>query len=631
VRQSEAAAELLEVESSSAREPGVAEPVPAAPAHPQGWSWDLPAGSETPPRLNLSVRTVAVVALAVLALVLWVVALPSVEPARISGWGLLTALPLAWYAAYVLALAAMALVFVGRFRLRLLLAAAAPLFLVLFATTSVVYGAPRYPWTYKHLGVIEYLAEYWKPALDLDIYQNFPGFFYLMAILHSVTHIPLQVMAEYSELGASVLNAIAFYWAAGALVRSRATRAFAVVLFTLTNWIGQSYFSPQALAYPAALFVIGAFLRLIALGHGRPRTSVPWFAELQRPSAFWGRPSSLVLVTVAFEFVVVSHQFTPIAILVQMAALAVVFLLRRPWLLVLFGVLTLLWLIHAYPYISSHFSIFDFSGYANLAPPEVLAPALPGSVFMAHDVPRLLVAFHALATLVAAGLSIRRTRSVRNLVLPGLLAASPVLIVVVQPYGQEGIYRFYLFAIPWCCLVIARELFVLSRTRWRVWVGVAAVLAIVGSLAPLALYRNELVNYVYPQDVATDQWFEVNTPTRSELLLLVPAFPARSTGSYPRHIVLDDPLSPALLHDVPGFTGSANSGADLLAFTKEYVDRQKLDHDVYLSIGPTQFAYARLYGLVGAEAYQDYLDRLRADPAFRLAYQNGDSYLFKAS
>jgi hypothetical protein len=113
--------------------------------------------------------------------------------------------------------------------------------------------------------------------------------------------------------------------------------------------------------------------------------------------------------------------------------------------------------------------------------------------------------------------------------------------------------------------------------------------------------------------------------------LLLPAYPARSTGNYDRHLLLDDPLSPALLHDVPGFETSTATGPDLLDFTKSYVSSRREDHDVYLALGPTQYRYAELYGLVSPQALDDYVRLLKSDPEFKLVYSQGQSYVFSAS
>lgn len=601
------------------------------PTAAEGSHRDVLVPTTTKQRVRLPSRAACALGLAGVSLVLWVLALPSVRVDKISGWGLLTSLPLLWYVAYAMAMAAVLVALTATAsRPRLFGLALASLVLVLYATTSVTYGVPRYPWTYKHIGVTEYLMNHWSPALDVDIYQNFPGFFYLVGLLHQITQVPLLLMARYAEFGSVILNALVLYWAVGALTRSIRVRVVTVVLFTLTNWVGQTYFAPQALAFPAAIFVVGAFLRLVAADHGLPRQG-PLREQIVRGRPFWASSAGVILCTAAFAVIVVSHQFTPVAVMMQLLGLTILFRLRRPWLVLLFGVLEFAWLVHAYPYISRHFSIFDLSGYENIRPPAALHPVLPGAGVIAQ-VPHIIVLFVVVATVAGAVLAVLRKRSIHSVLVPAVLAAAPGAIVMVQPYGQEGILRWYLFALPWCCLVIARDLLTAAwlHRRRRVAVVLLVVISALGVLAVPSVFGNEMINRVAPTDVAADQWFEQNTPTGSELLLLVPAYPSRSTGDYDRHLLRDDPLSPALLHDVPGFTGSTDSGQDLLRFTNSYVRSRAADHDVYLALGPTQLAYVTLYGLVSKPAYDDYVTRLLADQEFQLVYQRGDSYVFKA-
>ncbi|MGI8456680.1 MAG: hypothetical protein ACR2LI_01000, partial [Propionibacteriaceae bacterium] len=324
--------------------------------------------------------------LAGLALVVWLVSIPFVRVSAIDGWGLLSGLPLGWYAAYAITTVALLVGLgsatsssLGAIRFRLVrskqwVPAFAVLVIILFATTALVYDAPRYPWTYKHIGVTEYLILHGAPAPDLDIYQNFPGFFYIMGLLHELTRIPLLLMARWSEVVTMAVNAVVVYWTMGALTRSARERAVTVVLFTLSNWIGQTYFAPQALAFPVGMLVIGVFLRLLAAGHGRPATSAAILVAepTQRHAAhapghtsFWSRPGAVLLCVGLFAVIVVSHQFTPVAVLLQLGLLVVIFRARRPWLLVVCAIVEGLWVLTTLPYLTAHFSLLEKTKFDN--------------------------------------------------------------------------------------------------------------------------------------------------------------------------------------------------------------------------------------------------------------------------
>ena len=156
------------------------------------------------------------------------------------------------------------------------------------------------------------------------------------------------------------------------------------------------------------------------------------------------------------------------------------------------------------------------------------------------------------------------------------------------------------------------------------------VASTLGLLALPSVFGNEMIYNVHPADVAASQWFEEKTPEGSELLLVVPAYPKRTTGYYDRHLLADDPLAPNLLREVEGFDRSTRTGSQLLAFTRSYTRVQTQDHNVYLAVGPTQRAYIKYYGLVDERALDEFLSGLLVDPEFQLVYERDGSYLFKA-
>ena len=48
---------------------------------------------------------------------------------------------------------------------------------VLHGTAPAVFAEPRYPWVYKHFGVVEYIVAHGSVNGQIDIYHNWPGFF----------------------------------------------------------------------------------------------------------------------------------------------------------------------------------------------------------------------------------------------------------------------------------------------------------------------------------------------------------------------------------------------------------------------------------------------------------------------
>ena len=506
----------------------------------------------------------------VLALVLWALSLPSVHPEDMSGWGLLPALPALWYVAFGVAVAGVVGALVARGRVaHTVVVPLAALVALLFATTSAVYATPRYPWTYKHLGVTEYVLQHWSVDRSIDIYHNFPGFFFLAAGISKVTGIAPMTLAQWTQPVLSALTAAAVYWAVGALTSSGRIRYGAVLLYLLGDWIGQNYFAPQGLAFPVALFVLGGLLRSVPPGAAglrwaRLRALVPEDDDGEPPGDrhFWAGRRGTALLVIAFAFVVVSHPLSPVILLGQSVVICVLLRPARPWLPVAFVAVELFWLMLAWPFLSSTYDLFEF-GVTNIEPPEVsLVEPLPGYELGLWAAP-LLMAVLALLTVYSVLRGLRRpggwwcrwpwrpcrsswcspsrtaTRDLPGLPLRAALAGVPRLGAVLRRQRAVG-------AAPAPAGAADRR-----RRRPRP----------AGQLRG----RDELPGRRL--DVDADVWFEQNTPDGSVLLPFTSAYPWRATAGYADH--LPDPTRSVVgLTEFTGFAEAAEDQTDLVEFTQ---------------------------------------------------------------
>ena len=95
----------------------------------------------------------------------------------------------------------------------------------------------------------------------------------------------------------------------------------------------------------------------------------------------------------------------------------------------------------------------------SIDPPQTaVSHPLAGYSLALWAAPLVMVVLALLAAWAAAVAVFRRRRAARMLVPMGL-AGVPLVMVLGQPYGNEGIFRAYLFALPFLAFVVALHLF----------------------------------------------------------------------------------------------------------------------------------------------------------------------------
>ena len=144
------------------------------------------------------------------------------------------------------------------------------------------------------------------PSIEtLAIYHNWPGFFAgAAAVTEWLGFGDAVAVAAWTPLALNLLTLASLVFLLGHFTTSRPTVWLAGLLFFVTNWIGQDYFSPQAVAYVLYLTIVGLAMRFY-----RPISPQ--------------RPTIAVHVTMAMLILalVISHQLTPIVLLVALAGL----------------------------------------------------------------------------------------------------------------------------------------------------------------------------------------------------------------------------------------------------------------------------------------------------------------------
>jgi GT2 family glycosyltransferase len=547
-------------------------------------------------------RAVAIhTAILISALVAWALALLATDLGRMGGIGLLNALPPLYFAAFALVLVGFSAAATRRdLPPQLLGAYVFVLVIVLHATTALLYDEPRYAWTYRHLGVINLLAATGHADRSIDIYNNWPGFFAANAWLSKTSGVPAISYAGWAQVFFNLLGVLGVRFALRGLIRDEKLLWTAAFLFVLGNWVGQDYLSPQAFGFTLSLVILGLCLR--------------WRRTRERePSAPSLPPAATLLAAGAcYLAVLISHQLTPILLIISVTALAVVVRRVPLWVPVAMVALEAWWVALAWPFVSTHFAIIAPAGTGAAAPTRDLARALPGAALSFYAPAAVMAAMAAFGLLGAW----QRRRAGSRILVPVLLIAAPVAAVAFQSYGGEGPYRAFLFALPWLAFLAAA----LMRSRFPRLLAASAVLGV-----PLlfAYFGQELANRVPRDDVAAARWYETHAPPDSIRIRLAPSAPDRLTARYPLVSLAD----PDALLDLPAFVGHRLGRADVPRL--EALIRRQRGHRAFVSLSLAQQDYARLNGLLPDGSVRSFVGALEHTRAFHLVFRRPTAWVFE--
>jgi hypothetical protein len=420
----------------------------------------------------------ALAALALLAaggLTLFVVSLSQVRLAGMNGLGLISALPVSSLLGLAMLITAFCATLAlppgrvtGRGRAVLLAVTLAAIGVCLNGVTAIVESEPRFPTTYQIAGFVGYIAQNGHTAPAVDAYFSWPGFFALVAFLQGVAgHHDLTPILRWWPAAIDLLCLLPLWLILANLRISARAKWLAALLFTLGNWVGQDYFSPQSfnfLLYLTFAAILLTWFRWPA-GPRPPRRHEPpvvrrlatrLFGRLTpgelppRPIAPRDRVVLFTLLVAIFTASVVSHQLTPVFMLAACAGLIAARRCHSPTLLILLGVIFAGWVsFGTVAYWSGHLSTV-FGGFGQLS--SNLSTSVTGrlsGVSAQHELIPLgrIAAALLLVVLAAAGLVRRRRRGTddRSVL---VLACVPFAGFAVQSYGGEIALRVYLFALP---------------------------------------------------------------------------------------------------------------------------------------------------------------------------------------
>ncbi|MFH8790410.1 lipopolysaccharide biosynthesis protein [Streptomyces roseoverticillatus] len=381
---------------------------------------------------------------------------------RMGGLGLISVLPVATLAGAALLIGAFvaALCLDGQ-RRRLLTAVLVLTVVCLHALPAVLEAQPRFATAWQHLGFLDFIDRTGVAAPDLDARWSWPGFFALMAFAAKVAGV-----SDLTEVLRWWPTAIQLLCLAPLALLLRAVRAgwrakwTAAWLFVLCGWVGQDYFSPQALNY----FFYLLFAAVLLVWFRWPRqlrgALVPGETE-PLPAGRRAQGALLAVVVALFAASVVSHQLTPFVMLGVLTALVVTRRSTLRGLPLLCGVMLVVWVgFLAEPYWSGHFDEL-FGGLGSLG--GNVSSSVSGRIEGGSPVHKLVLYTRVLLAggvlaFAAVGWWRRRRAGIGDVALL-VLTAVPFLAFGMQSYGGEVALRVFLFALPGACVLAALALF----------------------------------------------------------------------------------------------------------------------------------------------------------------------------
>lgn len=530
---------------------------------------------------------------------LWTITLRAVDPRAMSDIGLVSVLPNAFFTALALLTASFAtLVHTRRHRPALLGAHLIVLIALLHATPAIVYGTLRYSWSWKHVGIVDYIARHGsvnRSIETLDVYHNWPGFFGVDSLLNQLAGLPDAIAAAvWAPLLFNVLNLLGVLFLVTGLTGDRRIVWSAAWLYFVASWVGQDYFAPQALAFFEYLMVLGVAVR-------------------HRPGAGWTLPVGVVLIVM----IAVTHPLTGVMTPLALVALAVSGHPVR-LLAVASVAITATWdLVFAWPFVGPNIhSALESIGWPWSTTESSLAATqhLSSGQALVAVLARLLVG--AMLVLAAVG-AVRAWRAKRLSRAAVVLALAPGLLFATGDYDGEILFRIYLFGLPFLAFLGAHA-FLAQAAPLRRGVAFGATAAALLTLFLFAYYGKERQYHFSAEEVSASKFLYSHAPAGSLFI--------EGTRNYPGQFKRYEKFT-----YVPLSLEPVTSQVDFVAAPVEVFSKWMSDprySAAYLVITRSQKAEVNEVGGMEPGSLEQIERVLLASTRFRAVARNRDAVIF---
>lgn len=582
---------------------------------------------------------------------LWWISLPHVNINDITNYGLVSVLPISFFVALSILTTSFFLVLHAK-RIHVLLAILhiVVLIFIIHGTPTFLYETPRYAWTYKHIGVTEYIQRHGEITEyiqrhrnvnpNISIYFNWPGFFALGALITKIAGFESALnFASWAPVFFNFINIGALLLIFKAFTNNQRLIWLGIWLFYITNWVGQDYYAPQALSYFFHLVVIGVCLNWFnSVSVSSEQIHRRWlvFTPLDRlvyhivhhayrddnlgfQTQPWKRVGLMIIIILSFSVIASSHQLTPFMTIACISMLVAFQRCRARSLPILMAVIAVAWIVYvsvAYTQVQLPVILGSMGRLGNNFSTSIsdLSKSDPGRAFVAMTSRILSVSVWTLALL---GCIRRLHRGYWDLSCL-LLAVIPFLMLAAQSYGGEMLLRIYLFSLPFMIWLAAVSFHPDQSVgiSWKETTVTALISGVLMACFLITYYGNERMNNFTRNELNAVEY--INSVEQPNSLLIMESFNA------PIPFQNYENYNPIFLTDMEEFKKN-NLGNPDVAVIAEIMKKHQ---NSYLLITQSQREYINLYNVIPESSLDDLERSIRQSKLFKVVFSNNDAQVF---
>lgn len=569
-------------------------------------------------------------------LFVWFLNLPLINVDRMNDLGLISVLPPgAFIALALIALSFSLLLTAPKLNTVMIFIHMAVLVFMLYGITAIIETIPRFSPSWRHAGVIDYIMRNEAVNPRIDAYFNWPGFFIMGALITQVAGLESSIpFLQWAPVFFQLIYLGPLWMIYTSLTTSRRLVWFGILIFYLTNWVGQDYFSPQAMNFFYFLVIIAILVKwfrkseitLPKIGEWKLVQKQPKIQALIR-SIFHGETANpdgisplqksffLLMIVLIYFVSITSHQLTQFAVLISVVLLLIFQRIAPKILPVIMLVLSGMWI----AYMASAFmagrlaGMLEAFGQLENALDANLVDRMNGSpghmqVTQIRLVLTLGVWLAALIGFVRQWLRSSFETSA------ALLISAPFPLLIMQTYGGEMLMRIFMFSLPFAAYLAAAIIFPMVKDppSWRYTVVIGLVSALLIGVFWIGRYGNEKMEYFTPAELLAVEFTYQHAEPGSLIASITTNLPYkyRNYENYKYARLEKDVVK-----------------GDLVALLTT-MKNPKYDH-TYLLFTRAQEAYIEMYYGVGTIDLTQLENQLLLDPTVKVIYANADAKILE--